>query len=94
MIKTNSKIKVIYNIYIEDDDFNKLQSIDAYNFTKHSKDWFNYETDYYSIDNPTARLELLIALKGYAYDAEWTVKGWQSIVERCGSNVERDVCRA
>ena len=51
-----------------------------------STDWFNYEQDYYSIENPSERLELFLALKGYEYDVEMNSKGWQSQVERAMKN--------
>lgn len=79
-------MKLIHSLYIEDAEFEQLQKHKHTNFTNNSTDWFNYEQDYYSIENPSERLELFLALKGYEYDVEMNSKGWQSQVERAMKN--------
>lgn len=80
-------MKTIYSLHLLDEEFEQLQTQPMGNFTNNSDDWYNYEQDYYSIDNPSKDLELLLSLKGYEYDVETDSKGWQTIVKRTMKNV-------
>ena len=75
-------MRLIHSLYIEDLDEATYTLIN-----KHSTNWYNYEQDYYSIENPSERLEIFLALKGYEYDVEMNSKGWQNRVETIMKNI-------
>ena len=80
-------MRLIHSLYIEDEDYELLQKDKHTNFTNNSTAVYNYEQDYYSIENPSERLELFLALKGYEYDVEMNSKGWQNRVETIMKNI-------
>jgi len=80
-------MKLIYGLCLTDEEFELLQKDKHTNFTNNSSDWFNYEQGYYSIEDPSERLELFLALKGYEYDVQRESKGWQHLVTEAVKNV-------
>lgn len=84
-------MKLIYSLHLLEQEFEQLQTQPMGNFTNNSDDWFCYEGelsggDYYSIENPSKDLELLLSLKGYEYDVEIDSKGWQHKVREAMKN--------
>ena len=85
-------MKLIYSLHLLEDEYEQLQKQPMGNFENNSTNWYCYETelsggDYYSIENPSKDLELLLSLKGYEYDVEIDSKGWQNKVKESMKNV-------